>query len=141
MLDSIIITINLIFLQVKATTDVESLRELLSSSEYDFRYDIGISQPVSGIRFFDKEKIVSLMAKHYVILNVKAELDQILCGMSSTLNVLQLVRENPSKMWPMFVHTTPEKVTWDKVLTYLRLSCLLRVAPGARWKKLLSSDG
>lgn len=64
----------------------------MNSDDYEFRYDLGIVQSVDDIYLADKEKIVSLMAKHFAILNVKAELDQILCGLSSTLNVLQLIR-------------------------------------------------
>ena len=62
----------------------------MNSGDYDFRYNLGIAQSVDDICLADKEKIVALMAKHFAILSVKAELDQILCGLSSTLNVLQL---------------------------------------------------
>ena len=62
----------------------EDLKEVMDSDEYDFRYDIGIAQSADAIRLADKEKIVALMAKHFTILSVKAELDQILCGLSST---------------------------------------------------------
>ena len=68
---------------------MNSLKELFSEDEYDFRYNIGISQPLKDIRFANKERLVSLMAMHFVVLNIKAESDQLLCGMSSTLNTLE----------------------------------------------------
>ena len=71
---------------------MEELQELMNSEEYDFRFDLGITIP--KIRLEDKELLVSSMAKHFAVLKVKAELDQIICGMSSTLNVLELVRSN-----------------------------------------------
>ena len=44
------------------------------------------------------------MALHYGVLVVKAELDQILCGVSSTLNALTVIRNNPVVMRPLFVY-------------------------------------
>lgn len=43
------------FMQVQRTLDVEGLRELMNSDEYDFRYDLWIAQSVDDIRFADKE--------------------------------------------------------------------------------------
>lgn len=43
------------------------------------------------------------MALHYGVLSVKAELDQILCGLSETLNTLQLIRSNPVILKPLFL--------------------------------------
>lgn len=43
------------------------------------------------------------MAKHYCIFSVKSELDQMLCGLSSTLGMLDLLRNNPTVMRPLFV--------------------------------------
>ncbi len=79
----------------------------MAKDEYDFRFDIGVSVPLKDIRFRDKERLVSLMTMHYVVLNVKAELDQLLCGMSSTFQMLELVRAYPHTFRPLFLHSTP----------------------------------
>ena len=98
---------------------MDSLKELLSKDEYDFRYDIGISQPLKNIRFTDKERLVSLMMMHLVVLNVKAELDQLLSGMSSTLNTLELIRGFPCTFRPLFVYSTSLRLTWEKLFEML----------------------
>lgn len=59
------------------------------------------------------------MAKHFAILSVKAELEQILCGLSSTLNVLQLIRENSEAMQPLFFYNPPPSMTWDELFDLL----------------------
>lgn len=97
---------------------MEQLRNILRSEDYDFRYDMGISQPINTICLGDVEKIVSGMEKHYAILNVKAELDQILCGMSTTFNFLEFVRENPKSLRPLFVYSDPPPLTAD-ILYYM----------------------
>ena len=53
------------------------------------------------------------MAKHFAVLEVKAELDQLLCGLSSTLGVLELVRSDPALMRPLFIHTPTSPMTAD----------------------------
>ena len=62
---------------------------------------------------------MALMTKHFTILRVKAELDQLLCGLSSTLNVLELIRNNKKEMKPLFVYTSPQSLTWDKLYNLL----------------------
>ena len=55
----------------------------------------------------------SIIALHYGVLVVKAELDQILCGLSSTLNALTLIRNNPLVMRPLFIHQDRHPPTAD----------------------------
>ena len=71
---------------------------MLETEEFDFRFDLGISKPVHEIQLTDHEMFVSAMALHYGVLMVKAELDQILCGLSSTLNALTLIRNNETTL-------------------------------------------
>ena len=71
-------------MQIEDASLVSQLQELLNTEEFDFRYDLGISKPVHEIRLDDRETLVSSMALHYGVLMVKAELDQLLCGLSST---------------------------------------------------------
>ena len=53
------------------------------------------------------------MAKHFAVLEVKAELDQLLSGLSSTLGVLELVRGDPVLMKDLFIHTPTSPMTAD----------------------------
>ena len=91
------------------------MQELLGSDEYDFRYDLGIGQPVNTIRLEDREKIISSIANHYGILVVKAELDQLLGGLASTLNVLHLIREIAPQMKSLFIYSEPAPLKADDI--------------------------
>ena len=53
------------------------------------------------------------MAKHFAVFEVKAELDQLLCELSSTLGVLELLRSDPALMRPLLVYTPTNPVTAD----------------------------
>ena len=64
---------------------------------------MGITALPSTVSLDDRESIVAAMSLHYGVLCVKAELDQILCGLSDTLNTLDLVRGNPVVMKPFFL--------------------------------------
>lgn len=46
-------------------------------------------------------------------------MDQILCGMSVTLNFLELVRQNPKSMRSLFVHQDPIPLTADALYDLL----------------------
>lgn len=100
-------------MQIENATSVAQLQELLETEEFDFRFDLGISKPVHEIQLTDREMFVSAMALHYGVLVVKAELDQILCGLSSTLNALTLIRNNPLIMRPLFIHQDRHPPTAD----------------------------
>ena len=77
------------------------LQELLDSDAYDFHYDLGINISSNTVCLADRKSIVSSMSFHYGVLVVKAELDQILCGLSETLHALQLIREYAVVMRPL----------------------------------------
>lgn len=87
----------------------------MDNDDYEFRYNLGIGQMASSLTMSDQVRIVDCMCKHYSILVIKAELDQILCGLSSTLNMLYLIRENPKQFCSLFVHTPIEKISGDSV--------------------------
>lgn len=97
---------------------MSQFKDLLDSDDFNFRFDIGISQPVNTMKLSDKERIVNLMAKHFTILVVKAELDQMLCGLSSTLNVLELIRENKG-MRQLFVYNQQPPMSWEDIYSVL----------------------
>ncbi len=91
-------------MQIEDVSSQSELQELLSTNEFEFRFDLGINKPSNKIRLEDRETIVSSIALHHGILAVKAELDQILCGLSVTLNALTLIRDNAVLMRPLFVY-------------------------------------
>ena len=65
------------------------------------------------MRKLDCERVVSSMCLHYGVLMVKAELYQILCGLSSTLNALNLIRNNAIVMRELFVYKPQPLPTAD----------------------------
>lgn len=97
--------------QIEDTTSETQLKDLLNSSEdYDFRFDLGITDTTN------RDKLVSSVALHYGVLVVKAELDQILCGLSETLDALRLI---PTLMRPLFVWAKPPPLTAEGVYDML----------------------
>ena len=81
---------------------------MLNSDEYNFCYDLGIAQKCT---LEGKWDFIQIVAKHYGVFVVKAELDQILCGLSATLDMLEVIRSNASVMYPLFVYEEPEPLT------------------------------
>ena len=59
------------------------------------------------------------MAKHFCTLRGKAELYPLLCGLSSTLNVLQFLRDNSKQLSQLFIYNPFPMLTWDKLYNLL----------------------
>ena len=96
-------------------TDIDEFRLLLDDKEYEFRFDLGLGQVSSSVTLSDQVRIIDCMCKHFSILTIKAELDQILCGLSSTLNVLYLLREHPKSFHPLLVYNPVERLSGDMI--------------------------
>ena len=47
--------------QLSETCDASSFKELIASSEYDFRFSCGVNKPVCRLQYYDKEKIIALL--------------------------------------------------------------------------------
>ena len=77
--------------------DDKALKELIDSEEFQFRYYLGIGQSSHSLVFTDRDTIFNLIASHFAVFRVKAELDQLIHGLES-LGVLDLFRRNPVKM-------------------------------------------
>ena len=107
-------------MQLKNATTSAELQQLLASDDYDFCYDLGFGKPVTTIRLEDCDEMVSGMAKHYAILVVKAELDQLLAGLASTLGALDLIRRNASQMRSLFVYSGPSALSADDLFDMLK---------------------
>ena len=73
------------------------------------RYECGISKPTLSIK---DEDIISALCLHFVVLSIKAELDDLVNGLKS-LDVLSLVRENPVLARQLFVKGIQECLTAD----------------------------
>ena len=58
---------------------------------------------IDKISFQEKDATIAAIAKHFCVFAIKSELDQILCGLSSTLGVLEFFRNNPTAMRPLLV--------------------------------------
>ena len=97
------------------------MRDLLDSEEFQFRYDIGLGQLASNFSLADKERIFHLIASHYAVIRVKAELDQIVSGLK-TLGVLELLQRNPKKMRILLVKRTPRRWSADLIMSIFKPS-------------------
>lgn len=73
---------------------------MLSSDEYSFRFDAGVSMPSNSVKIEDKEKITICIAKHFLIYVCKGELDQLKSGMQH-LGVLDLMFRHSALLGPL----------------------------------------
>ena len=92
-------------LQLASVESESQFWELLSSYEYEFRYNCGIAKPS------DKDKIVEAMCLHFAILVSLAELEQLRRGLAIQ-KFSSLMESHPQTMRKAF--EPPEiKVTSD----------------------------
>lgn len=98
---------------------LSKLKQLLDSDAYDFCYDIGIITLLNKVCLEDRAAIVATISFHYGVLTVKAELDQILCGLSEAHSILQLVHMNAPNMRSLFVYQTCPPFTADNMYNLL----------------------
>ena len=75
----------------------------MDSEEFSFRFDVGVSDLSTRLKFTDRERIVQSLATYFVIVRAKASIDQIAEGLS-TLGVLEMMRANPHTMRKLFLH-------------------------------------
>ena len=103
------------YIQLQDAQSVSELRNLLDSKELDFRFDIGVCTPSATVELRDGIDVPKSCAAHFTIHSVKSELDQ-LCDGLSTMNVLQLMKENASVMKPLLLSRNPAKLTADSMI-------------------------
>lgn len=123
-------------MQLQEVTSIDEMRALLDSNNYDFRYDVGVTQPSHTLALADLNCMVQSLAMHYAIVFVKAELDDIVEGLK-TLDVLGLIRANGKQMCSLFLYSEPGPLTADKMMICLHQSCHLKVAIGESQKRKL----
>jgi hypothetical protein len=64
----------IVYMQLEEALTVEEMCQMLDSNEFNFRYDINVSDLSNNLQ---RERVV---ASHYVVVGVKAQLDQIVTG-------------------------------------------------------------
>ena len=64
---------------------------------FSFNMTLAFGQSSHSLVFTDRDAIFNLIASHFAVFRVKAELDQLIHGLES-LGVLDLFRRNPVKM-------------------------------------------
>ncbi len=83
----------------------------MESDEFSFLYDVGIAagRDVSLAR---RDEIVSSLAKHFTVVVVKAQLDQIVEGLQA-FDVYELFKSHPSAMYGLLLMVpTPPTATY-----------------------------
>ena len=71
-----------------------------------------MSKPVIKIDLSDRHDLVNAFVMHYSIINVKAELDQMVRGLEA-YGVYELIQANKHLMRQLFVHFKPLSLTSD----------------------------
>ena len=87
--------------QLQSASNQDEVTEMLGSREFDFRFDIGITQPSTSVRLCDIPYIIELIASHYTVISVKAQLDSMIDGLRN-VQLLSLLQNNPVKMVELF---------------------------------------
>ncbi|XP_019859447.1 PREDICTED: G2/M phase-specific E3 ubiquitin-protein ligase-like isoform X1 [Amphimedon queenslandica] len=95
----------------------EELRALFNSSEFDFRFDAGVTISVSAVKIEEKEELILAFVNNYLIYSCKGELDQFKNGLKS-LGILELLQQYPTLMKPLFVYS---KEPCMKATTFLKM--------------------
>lgn len=70
---------NTTFSQLFETSDDASFKELIGSSDYDFRFECGITKPAYRL---EKQKTIDAMCLHFCVLSSLAELEQLCHGLA-----------------------------------------------------------
>lgn len=94
---------------MRNASDDRELEQVLQSGEFDFLYDCGIHQSLNSITVGNGDTVISAVAKYFSIILCKAELDQLIEGLS-TLSALDLIRGNPGILRQLFVYIKPRKI-------------------------------
>ena len=84
---------------------MEQMKTVLDDDAFDFRFELGITQQPSTLS--DRDFIVQFFAKHFTVVRVKAQLDQMIDGLKG-LGIYDLIKANPRSMHKLF---TPKVAT------------------------------
>lgn len=75
--------------------------------------ETGYRKALARISLEDREEIVLILRQFYTLVRVKPELDQFIDGLK-TLELLDMVREHPQLLRPLFVAGTPVQLSKGK---------------------------
>jgi hypothetical protein len=90
-------------LKLSQTTDLAEFCTLLDSKDFEFRFDCGVSIPISRVTSDNLEVIVNSLCLHYTLIKIKAELDQIVKGLEA-FQLHNLVNRAPLALKKAFLH-------------------------------------
>ena len=76
---------------------------LLDSEAFEFRFDVGVTQPASSLRLVDLPSVIDLFTSHSTLISVKAQLDQISDGLKHA-HILELFIRNPRRMGDLLLY-------------------------------------
>ena len=111
------------------------LREMLIEN-IDLLSTCGFVKPVTQCSILDVPTIVQTVALHLVILNSKAELDQLSEGMTA-LGVLDAIKKVPDLPLPFYTNSGSEKLTaaYTHVHVHMHYRSILQRKSGvsSRW--------
>lgn len=79
---------------MKEAADDSTLQQVLSSDDLSFRFECGISKPSTAYHIDDIPTILRLICLHFIILQRKAEIDQLIEGLND-LGFLEFLKEHP----------------------------------------------
>ena len=101
----------------------EYLRVLFQSPEYEpVLLETGYRKPLTSLQIADKTTIKQTL-KAYVLLRVKAEIDQFCDGLR-TCEVIEYTRKYPTLMTPQFMQTLVSLTPFINVYEYNSVSML-----------------
>ena len=92
------------------TKSDSELCTLLDEDEFDFRYDCGVTQPLTSIGLKDKDHIVTLFAKYLSVARCLPQLEQLREGLE-LCDILQLVMDYTPELLPLFVYSDSKPLT------------------------------
>ena len=82
----------MLLLQIADCSDDTSLRKLLDSDGYNFRFECGLCKPSSMLSITQKEEIIAAITFHYLVFRVLGKVEQFAQGLKETLNFGHLLK-------------------------------------------------
>lgn len=107
-------------------SDTSSLRQLLDSPDFTFRFECGSPMPSSSITIVDSDALLNSISLHFIIYSQKTELDEIKRGLDAVLNVGQLMCNHPALFKPLLVISGQHNLKADRFLALFDIDYSVR---------------
>ena len=88
-------------MQLEECNDEKSLKDMLDSDEFNFRFSCGVTQPTYHMKLDEKQDVISGLCRHFTIYRSIAKLDQLVEGLQ-TLSFNCLMKNYPSLLKQIF---------------------------------------